>query len=188
MLLLLLVQGIVLGNAATATSAGKCTGNSATATKLATARKINGTNFDGSADITTAKWGTARTLALSGAVSGSASVDGSGNVTISTTQANIATLTGTISMNDNGIGSTSVAFPSGFNKDNCVVLSVMYKYGSSFKTWVNGMLTNTGGIVNDYIVTLGKVDGTDNNKIYIQFQGESAFDSVPYKIVLMKVS
>ena len=77
-------SGSCTGNAATATSAGKCTGNSATATKLQTARKINGTNFDGSGDITTSKWGTARTLALSGVVSGSASVDGSGNVTITT--------------------------------------------------------------------------------------------------------
>jgi hypothetical protein len=36
------------GNANTASS---CTGNSATATKLATARKINGVNFDGTQDI-----------------------------------------------------------------------------------------------------------------------------------------
>lgn len=38
-------------NADSATNAGACTGNSATATKLATARKINGVDFDGSADI-----------------------------------------------------------------------------------------------------------------------------------------
>ena len=59
-------------------------GNAESASKLYSAKKINGTNFDGSAEITTAKWGTARTLALSGAVTGSASVDGSGNVTIAT--------------------------------------------------------------------------------------------------------
>lgn len=33
-------------------SSGSCTGNAATATKLATARKINGVNFDGTSDIT----------------------------------------------------------------------------------------------------------------------------------------
>ena len=34
----------------------------ADAVKLATPRSINGTSFDGSADITTANWGTARNL------------------------------------------------------------------------------------------------------------------------------
>lgn len=61
------------------------TGNAATATKLQTARTINGTSFDGTANITTIKWGVARTITLSGAVTGSASVDGSQNVTIATT-------------------------------------------------------------------------------------------------------
>ncbi len=42
----------ITGNAATATTAGTTTGNAATATKLATARAINGVNFDGSAPIT----------------------------------------------------------------------------------------------------------------------------------------
>lgn len=61
------------------------TGNAATATKLQTARTINGTSFDGTINITTVKWGVARTITLSGAVTGSASVDGSQNVTIATT-------------------------------------------------------------------------------------------------------
>lgn len=61
------------------------TGNATTATKLQTARTINGTSFDGTANIVTAYWGTARTISLSGAVTGSASVNGSQNVTITTT-------------------------------------------------------------------------------------------------------
>lgn len=61
------------------------TGNAATATKLQTARTINGTSFDGSANITTAYWGATRIITLSGAVTGSASVNGSQNVTITTT-------------------------------------------------------------------------------------------------------
>ena len=60
-----------------ATSALACTGNSATATKLATARTINGTSFDGSGAITTANWGTARTITIG---STGKSVNGSGNV------------------------------------------------------------------------------------------------------------
>lgn len=53
------------------------TGNAATATKLATARSINGTNFDGSGNITTATWGTTRTVTVGNT---SKSVNGSGNV------------------------------------------------------------------------------------------------------------
>lgn len=39
-------------------------GNAGTATTLQTARTINGTSFNGSANITTANWGTARTLTI----------------------------------------------------------------------------------------------------------------------------
>ena len=53
------------------------TDNVASATKLATARTINGTSFDGTASITTANWGTARTLTVG---SSSKSVNGSANV------------------------------------------------------------------------------------------------------------
>ena len=52
-------------------------GNSATATKLQTARTINGVPFDGSANITTANWGTARTITIGNtgkSVNGSADV------------------------------------------------------------------------------------------------------------------
>lgn len=52
-------------------------GNAATATKLQTARTINGTNFDGSGAITTANWGTARTITIG---STGKSVNGSGNI------------------------------------------------------------------------------------------------------------
>ncbi len=38
--------------------------NAVSATKLATARTINGTNFDGTGNITTVNWGTARTLTI----------------------------------------------------------------------------------------------------------------------------
>ena len=60
-----------------ATSALKCTGNSATATTLETARTINNTSFDGSTNITTSIWGTSRTLTVGKT---GKSVNGSGNV------------------------------------------------------------------------------------------------------------
>ena len=52
-------------------------GAASTAVKLHTARKINGTNFDGTGNITTANWGTARNIQIG---STSKSVNGSGNV------------------------------------------------------------------------------------------------------------
>lgn len=52
---------------------------------LLNSRKINGTSFNGTADITTAYWGPTRTITLTGAITGSASTNGSGNITINTT-------------------------------------------------------------------------------------------------------
>ena len=52
------------GTGASGTWGISITGNAATATKLATARSINGTNFDGSGNITTATWGTARNITI----------------------------------------------------------------------------------------------------------------------------
>lgn len=52
------------GSGASGTWGISVTGNAATATKLATARSINGTNFDGSGNITTATWGTARNITI----------------------------------------------------------------------------------------------------------------------------
>ena len=61
-------------NYAGSSSAG---GNANAAVKLSTARTINGTSFDGSANITTSNWGTARTLTIGNT---GKSVNGSGNV------------------------------------------------------------------------------------------------------------
>lgn len=58
------LTGNVTGNVSG--SSGSCTGNAATATKLASAVSINGTNFDGSANITTDNWGTARDITIGG--------------------------------------------------------------------------------------------------------------------------
>lgn len=61
-------------NYAGSSSAG---GAANSATKLATARSINGTNFDGTGNITTANWGTARTITIGNT---GKSVNGAGNI------------------------------------------------------------------------------------------------------------
>lgn len=63
------------------------TSNVASATKLQTARTINGTSFNGTANITTANWGTARNFTIGGAVK---SVNGSANVSFSLNEINAA--------------------------------------------------------------------------------------------------
>ena len=81
------------GNASFAgvVSASSFSGNSTSSTKLQTPRSINGTNFDGSANITTANWGTARNITIGKTAK---SVNGSANVSWSTSEiANNATTT-----------------------------------------------------------------------------------------------
>lgn len=59
------------------TFSGALSGNASTATKLQTARTINGVSFDGSANITTANWGTSRNITMGNTTK---SVNGSANV------------------------------------------------------------------------------------------------------------
>ena len=186
--------GSCTGNAATATSAGTCTGNAATATKLQTARTINGTNFDGSQNITTSKWGNARTIGVSGAVSGNANVDGSGNVTITTTQANVAVLTGQITKSGTYEASKTISYPSGFTMNNTYVLSVLLKHPNR-QDWRNGSVfesSNAFGELqsaiklqqNDLTITIRNamidVSGSGTASVNI----DSNYD---YKILLMKI-
>lgn len=72
----------------------EATANAVSASKLATARQINGTNFDGSGNITTANWGTARTLTIGNAAK---SVNGDGNVSWSLAEIGAARARGELS-------------------------------------------------------------------------------------------
>ena len=58
-------------------------GNAGTATSLQTSRSINGTSFNGTADITTSNWGTSRTITIGNT---GKSVNGSANVSWSLTE------------------------------------------------------------------------------------------------------
>ena len=78
-----------------------CSGNANTATTLKTARTINGTSFNGSANITTANWGTARNISIADSdatnTGTAVSVNGSGNATLKLPATIKATLTGNAS-------------------------------------------------------------------------------------------
>lgn len=77
---------------------GAFVGNASSATKLMTARTINGTSFNGTANITTANWGTSRTIYIASSNGDNAgagvSVNGSGNVTLKLPSIITASLSG----------------------------------------------------------------------------------------------
>ncbi len=100
---------------------GTLIGNASTATKLATARTINGTNFDGTGAITTASWGTARSVYISDAstanTGAAVSVNGASNVILklpSTINANLtgnaSTASALVTARTMTIGSTGKSF------------------------------------------------------------------------------
>lgn len=115
-------------------------GNAATATKLATARTINGTSFNGSANITTANWGTARTLTIG---STGKSVNGSGNVSWSLSEIGAAASSHT----HNYAGSSSAGGAANSVKTN---LTIKLNGGSTEGT---NLFTFNGGTAKTINIT-----------------------------------
>ena len=148
---------------------GNSTGNAATATKLQTARNI----------------------ALTGDVTGSVSFDGSKNVSMVTNLANVVVLTGTMSN-----GSKTISYPSGYNKDNCVVITKMlkrvgvassrgYSIGTTFlpADGTSGSISSKVELQTSSIVLTGR-------HLYLSSSGVVVMDvdyDIYYKIVLMKI-
>lgn len=133
-------KGSLTGNATTAT----------TATTLATARTINGTSFNGSANITTANWGTARTLTVGNT---GKSVNGSANVSWSLAEIGALPLSGgslTGPVNNNYVSSTYLASNQGKTLINSTCsagsYTMLYKYPST-----NGYFT-LGGYQNNFLL------------------------------------
>ena len=164
-------------------------GNAATATALQTARTIGGVSFDGTANIdlpgvntagnqstsgnaaTATKWATARTITLTGDVTGSTSIDGSANVSISTTAS--------------GVPSGVVAYfasssaPSGWLKANGAAVS-RTTYASLFSaigtTWGagNGSTTfNVPDLRGYFMRPWDDGRGVDSGRGFASYQGES---------------
>lgn len=113
------VTGNVTGNVSG--SSGSCTGNALTATTLQTARSINGTSFNGSQAITTAKWGTARTITIADNTNehtqANNNIDGSANFILKLPSTIKANIIGNASTADSA---KSVAWANVTNKPNLV--------------------------------------------------------------------
>ena len=132
------------------------TGNAATATKLATARAINGTNFDGSGAITTANWGTARTITIGNT---GKSVNGSGNVSWSLSEIGAMATDGStyqvsLTCGDNNnttgyrlIGSASIA---AWANRRLSFIIVSRHTGNGLVTISYGCNNSTVSVANDY--------------------------------------
>lgn len=148
---------------------------------------------------TATKLQTARNIKLQGAVNGNANFDGSGNVTITTTQGNIAVITGSMTLEANsqqnfesGVKKQTlkdIDFPEGFNKDNCVCIAFgikrftekNYNYGTGDSAPYNA---TTGAY--DRNIVLGS--STDNSKINLSiWQLMTSSTTIYYKIVLLKI-
>ena len=152
----------------------------------------------------TTKLKNARTISLTGDVTGSTSFDGSKNVSINTNLANVAVLSGSVTLQANTsenletdsctFTEKTISYPSGFNKDNCTVISaaitgsgkLMYGFG-----WTNKIdsMDLYNGIMPVQVILYGTTSNSNSNKIKARFGNYTTSQrSVDYKIVLMKTS
>ena len=123
------------------------TDNVASATQLQTARTINGTAFNGTSNIVTSYWGTARTLSLTGNATGSVSMNGSANVSMSV-NVNYATSAG----NASTLGGTSKAgLFTALSSSNATNLSVT----------IGGTTKSITDLYANYAVSAGNADTLD---------------------------
>lgn len=153
------------GTGASGTWGISITGNAATATKLATARSINGTNFDGSGNITTATWGTARNVTIGNtkkSVNGGADVSWSlseiGAATSSHTHSYLPLSGGTMS------GTAMITWPDSGNWSNS-------NKNVTFPV-VRGGLSWSGQ--SDGIQLYAVETGNDNLELYLKFSDDNS--------------
>ena len=142
---------------------GNVSGNAGTATKLQTARKINGTAFDGSGDITTATWGTARKVSISGGATAAAvSVDGSTDVNFNVTSIDGTKITGIIPLS---------SIPKGAQERQITVAdtAAMYKLTTNdvqLGDTVRVLNDGNGNIVMYYVVDESKLSTAEGYNVF----------------------
>lgn len=110
---------ITIDNVKHAITSESCSGNANSATTLQNTRKINGTNFNGSADITTNNWGTSRNIGIVNSDgSGTAipvSINGSNNINLKLPSTIKANLEGNASTANTAISAGSATSDSNGN-------------------------------------------------------------------------
>lgn len=156
---------ITIDNVEHAITSESCSGNANSATTLQNTRKINGTNFNGSADITTSNWGTSRNIGIVNSDgSGTAipvSINGSNNINLKLPSTIKANLEGNASTANTAISAGSATTDSSNNNivntyaridkvysDSSDYRQFLGKNGSStdwIRTTVNGIIPYISG-------------------------------------------
>jgi Chaperone of endosialidase len=116
-----------------------------------------GTGESGSVDYakTTGKWAYARTLSLTGDVTGSASIDGSGNVSLSTTVAS-----NTVALGTDTTGNYMVNVSAGTG------ISVSHTQGEGSTATITNSLSTSGGSIGGAIAVTGAITATGEVTAY----------------------
>lgn len=150
----------------------------------------------------TNKLKTARNIKIQGAVSGNASFDGSKDVTINVTQANIAVVTGTMEitmtkdMEQVFTGTKYIDYPTGYTSDNSIIIAIGAKASGENKQYGYGSITETGTALNRGIIEKGITLTSNSLLLYCRYDGlnlggvasETKKETISFKIILMKVS
>jgi len=129
---------------------------------------------------------TPRNIKMQGAISGNANFDGSTNITINTTQSNIAVLTGTGTIGADTTGTlATLNYPTGFTKDNCIVISCGLKINGGSRGFAFGY--DSDEVFGMALCTSDKsIELSDNIRLSYKNKATSS-KVIAYKIVLMKV-
>lgn len=173
----------ITANTVTATAftglfTGNLSGNANTATTLLTGKNINGTLFDGSADITTESWGTARNVKISNQANTSVdglSVDGARDIvlTIPSTMTNFVSITSTDLFGTN-LGSKTSIWDS-LHIENPIIYNPLDN--SYFHKLVSKSNSTTGRTLNlpdsdGTLVFITSAIGDENSPAYVTSSGQ----------------
>ena len=144
------------GNFAAGTITAALSGNASTATTLQTARTINGTSFNGSANITITA-NTTNALTIGTGLSGT-SFNGSSAVTIAI-DSSVVTLSGTQTLTNKTLTSPVITSPS-FGSSNIVSTGASSRLSGSFSGSFQGDGTGLTGLTADFPVAAGTITPT----------------------------
>jgi hypothetical protein len=162
---------------------GSLSGNASTATTLQTARTINGTSFNGSANITTSNWGTARTLTIGNS---GKSVSGGANVSWSLSEIGALPLSGGTMTGMLVIDSTA---GSGIAYIDSGGTYIPRPTGGSYKTGTNAItgaikITFVGDIPDDmfsfWVDIFDYAGGSDGESVSIFISGYAYSNATPW--------
>ena len=138
--------------------------NAVSATKLVTARTINGTNFDGTANITTANWGAARTLTIGDAAK---SVNGSADVSWSLDEIGAARAMPLKLGSADGKPRSSRLLSIAKTDSSCsFVISSQGDFGNRSRGWYQVSVATRGSLITVDAYSLNAKDSVDPLKLF----------------------